>query len=196
MENQIRTFLENAGWCREISSVEFLAAGEYNQNYLVRDTEKGKSVFRINHGSQLGLDHQIEYEFSVLKTVEDSTVTPRAYHCDVGINDFGNGVLLMEFLPDRPLDYQKDGHLAADIFAKIHALPTDTALVRQDNPILDIARESHQLIGKYPDHPLKKENAYCENITIAFKCWGSIMDLVSKMRPPASLIPRSTPTIF
>jgi len=159
MEKQIRIFLENAGWCRNISSVKFLAAGEYNQNYLVRDAEKGKSVFRINHGSQLGLDNQIEYEFSVLKAVEASTVTPKAYHCDGGTGDFGGGVLLMKFLPGRPLDYKKDGKRAARIFSKIHTLPPSAALIIQDNPVLDIARESNFLLHKYKDHPLKKEYA-------------------------------------
>jgi len=54
-------FIRAAGWLPDLQgpeSVSFLAAGEYNENWKV-NTPSGTSVFRINHGSQLGLADQI-----------------------------------------------------------------------------------------------------------------------------------------
>ena len=66
---QIRNFLEDAGWVENIISVSFLAAGEYNANYLVT-TQNDRFVLRINHGSQLGLGQdQIAYEYKVLQAL-------------------------------------------------------------------------------------------------------------------------------
>jgi hypothetical protein len=68
METLIAAFLLDQGWVDAVPEVRFLAAGEYNQNYLVQDGS-ARRVFRINHGSQLGLADQIGYEFKVLRCV-------------------------------------------------------------------------------------------------------------------------------
>ncbi len=70
IEAKIATYLVHAGWAEAEPVVKFLAAGEYNENYLVIDDLGEKRIFRINHGTQLGLKNQIEYEFNVLKAVE------------------------------------------------------------------------------------------------------------------------------
>ena len=74
----IREFLEARGWVRGVDAIRFLAAGEYNENFLVT-AGNSRYVFRVNHGSQLGLDRQIEYEYRVLRAVEGSGVTPRPF---------------------------------------------------------------------------------------------------------------------
>ncbi len=146
-------FIRAAGWLPDLQgpeSVSFLAAGEYNENWKV-NTPSGTSVFRINHGSQLGLADQIGYEFAVLQAVAPSGVTPRPFHAAPGA--FGTGALLMEYLPGRPLDYATDLQAAAEVFARIHALPPDERLLIQREPMEDIARESWGLLHRHPDHP-------------------------------------------
>ncbi len=66
---RIKRFLEHSGWVGAPVSVSFLPAGEYNENFLVTDSAGANSVFRFNHGSQLGLADQIEYESRVLEAV-------------------------------------------------------------------------------------------------------------------------------
>lgn len=153
----IPQYLKKNGWIKKPEKIQFLAQGEYNENYLVTEEDGTKHVFRINHGSQLGMDDQIGYEFKVLKAIEPSGVTPRPEYYDSTPADFNGGVLLMEFLPGVHLNYKKDLKIAAEIFSKIHDLSPSWDLITQLNPILDIGNESKALIERFPDHPLKKE---------------------------------------
>ena len=157
--DKIRKYLESGGRLDGVERVEFLAAGEYNENYLVHG-RSGKYVFRINHGSQLGLDDQIEYEFNVLKAVEPSGVTPKVFFVDVNAGEFGKGVLLMEYLTGRALEYTKDIQKAAEVFAGIHGLPAADGLIVQSNPVEAIAEESYGLINRFTDHPLIREKVH------------------------------------
>lgn len=154
-------YLVQAGWLPVQSpyDVTFLAAGEYNENYLVK-TAEGRHVFRINHGSQLGLDNQIEYEFQVLEAVFPSGVTPAPLRCDrnPGHDMFGQGVLLMSYLPGGPLDYDRDMLTAAEVFARVHGVSPGVGLIEQRNPVLDIAKESLGLIQRYVhNHPMEEK---------------------------------------
>ena len=148
----IERFVTSAGWVPRVDRVSYLAAGEYNENYLV-DTGTQRLVFRINHGSQLGLDNQIEYEFAVLQAVAASGVTPRPYRCVGSCDEFPRGALLMEYLPGEQLDYEADTVSAAGVFARIHSLSPVDKLVVQDDPIGAIIQESRELLARYPDHP-------------------------------------------
>jgi len=151
---EVRAFLERRGWVEGLGSVEFLAAGEYNENFLVSGAA-GQYVLRINHGSQLGLDRQIEYEFEVLSAVAPSGVTPKPLFCDPVADGLGQGALLMQYLPGRPLSYTLDRDRAAGVFARIHALPVSDGLIVQEDPVQAIAAESLGLICRYPEHPLR-----------------------------------------
>ncbi len=175
---RIKRFLENSLWVGAPASVEFLAAGEYNENFLVTGADGAQSVFRVNHGSQLGLADQIEYEFRVLQAVHASTVTPEPYHCDQDPSGIGGGALLMEYLPGVPLDYARDYPAAASVFARIHALPSAGArLVEQPEPVLDIARESLGLLTRFSDHPLRDE----QKALLAYH--GEVLRLGEESRP-------------
>ncbi|WP_027183953.1 aminoglycoside phosphotransferase family protein [Desulfovibrio inopinatus] len=160
----ILRYLQCTHRASRIDDPVFLAAGEYNANYLVH-LDGRDIVFRINHGSQLGLSNQIEYEFHVLEAVAPSGVTPQPYWYDVAPEkQFGldKGCLAMEYIPGRALQYERDLTRAADIFARIHALPTVQAaphLIHQHHPIADIARESLGLIQRFPDHPRDAERS-------------------------------------
>lgn len=163
---RITNFLSHVGWVTDIDEIAFLAAGEYNENYLVK-TARATYVFRINHGSQLGLDNQAEYEFTALSAVEPSGVTPKPYRCLVGQEvaecELGDGVLLMDFIPGGAFEYRRDWKKAAAVFSAIHKVPVSSPqagkLISQNQPVLDIANECHTLLHRFPDHPLQKEQA-------------------------------------
>jgi thiamine kinase-like enzyme len=153
----IRKWITASGWAEGPFVLTFLAAGEYNENYLLTDPNGQRSVIRLNHGSQLGRDDQIAYEFRVLEAVEPSGMTPRPYRWSMETGDLGDGIMEMEFLPGVHLDYRTDSRWAAGIFAVIHQLPTDDRLEVQAEPIRDIADECLQLLTRYPDHPLTEQ---------------------------------------
>jgi thiamine kinase-like enzyme len=154
MIKKIDDFLKNRKWMENVEEIEFLASGEYNENYLVRG-DGSRFVFRINHGSQLGLENQIEYEYRVLKVLHNSGVTPKPFYCDSTAESPGKGVLLMEFIPGNPLEYENDYDKAAYIFASIHNQPRGDGLILQSQPVFDIAEESYGLIKRYDEHPFK-----------------------------------------
>ncbi len=153
MEALIAAFLLDRGWVDTVPEVRFLAAGEYNQNYLVLDGDT-RLVFRINRGSQLGLTGQIEYEFKALQCVAPSGATPLPVRVHGDPRPFGGGVMLMQYLPGGPLVYERDWERAAEIFARIHALPPCPELLVQEDPVAAIASESLALIRRYPEHAL------------------------------------------
>lgn len=157
----IFAFVSQSGWA-EVSSpgnVTFLAAGEYNENWLVR-ARQGDLVLRINHGSQLGLgERQIVYEFAVLQALAKSGVTPRPHAVEPAPQGLPGGVLLMEYLPGRAFGYATDSDLAARVFARVHAATPNPELVPQPDPVTAIADESLSLIERYPDHPLREKKA-------------------------------------
>ncbi|MFW6380569.1 MAG: phosphotransferase family protein [Spirochaetota bacterium] len=166
----VRRFLLEHEWVGAPLNVEFLAAGEYNENYLVKADDE-LAVFRINHGTQLGIGDQISYEFEVLRTVEPSGVTPAPLRLCRSHRDFPNGALLMRYLPGRPLDYRHDAEGAAKCLARIHSLPYDAAsgpLIVQADPIADIIAECLGLLDRYSDHPLPEKGrrirAYMEHV--------------------------------
>jgi len=153
---RISQIIMDKGWLDTVDDVSFLAAGEYNENYLVI-AGREKYVFRINHGTQLNQADQIRYEYNVLKAVEASNVTPKP--CHVASDTALGGVLLMAFIPGRAFLFDQDLDKIPRIFAAIHPLPISEKLVHQTDPMGDIARESYQLVQKFPDHPLVKEKA-------------------------------------
>ena len=86
-----------------------LGQGEYNQNFFfVHPLTGQKLVLRVNTGSQMHLENQIEYEFSALQELKTSGRTPCPLFCDGASSELGQGVLVMEWLPGRPLNYRKD----------------------------------------------------------------------------------------
>ena len=152
----IRSFLLDSAWLERVESVEFLAAGEYNENYLVH-TGGDAFVFRINRGSQLDLEDQITYEYNVLEAVKPSGCTPVPYRCHPSDDTFP-GALLMGFIPGRSFSYSPDDRKAAVTLARIHALPVGSAaepLIRQPDAVASIVEESIGLLEKQPEHPLR-----------------------------------------
>lgn len=175
----VRAFLEDSGWCTGLApdAVQFLAAGEYNENWRVRsggaeqDGLHGRDVvLRINHGSQLGLDNQITYEYSVLRAVAASGVTPLPLRVEPKPHGLSGGALLMNYIEGRHLEYGTDLEGAARAFAAVHSVPVPVEgeagtqgdaktmpLLHQDNPVAAIAEECLGLLTRDKEHPLEKE---------------------------------------
>lgn len=145
---KVLSYVKRRGWLSEPLGCTFLAAGEYNENYLLQG-RGGAWVCRINHGTQLGLKRQVEYEYQVLEAVYPSGVTPRPLAYSQDGEGLGHGVLLMEYRPGRHLDYRRDLAVAAEIFAAIHTLAPDPRLLVQNDAVAAIAAESLDLLQRY-----------------------------------------------
>jgi thiamine kinase-like enzyme len=154
---RIEFFLDSKKWVRD-AEASFLAAGEYNENYHIASSDGRQFVFRINRGSQLALENQIQYEYLALESLSSSGVTPQPFFFDPAPNEFDAGVLLMEFLPGRALQYETDSGKAAIVFSKTHQIPPSPALIRQPDPVAEIIRESEGLLARYPHHPRTEIN--------------------------------------
>ncbi len=101
---------------------ELLGRGEYNINYLFTLEDATKRVIRFNTKSQMDLENQIGYEYNALKILEKSGRTPQVYYLDDSKNELDYGVLVMEYLPGKPLVYEKDLKKVAHILADIHSV--------------------------------------------------------------------------
>lgn len=132
----------------------FLAQGEYNVNLLFfHPIWKKKLILRINYASQMKLDNQIEYEAYVLALLEKSGRTPRVYYVDNSKKYIDKGILVMEYLPGRSLNYHTDLEAAAKILADIHSLEIgiDNGLVCSENSISFILDECEEMLSIYMD---------------------------------------------
>ena len=86
-----------------------LAQGEYNINYSFTHPKTGKKLLlRVNCGSQMHLENQIGYECHALQLLEASGRTPKVLYVDGSRKFLDHGVLVMEYLPGKALDYHTD----------------------------------------------------------------------------------------
>ena len=126
-----------------------LGQGEYNVNYVFCHPVTGrKLVLRINTGSQMHLDNQIQYEYSALEYLAVSGRTPKPLLC---IPE--QKMLVMEWLPGQALDYRTDMDIAAGILADIHSvpLPENCGLIRPAAPAQAIYEECLEMVQHYFD---------------------------------------------
>lgn len=133
-------------------TLSLLGQGEYNLNYTFIHPLSGKKlVLRINTGSQMHLDNQIEYEYKALKLLESSGRTPKVYYVDNSRRKFPYGVLVMEFLEGRPLIYETDMQYAAECLADIHsvAVPKECHLISPENPFEAMVAECKEMAAVY-----------------------------------------------
>jgi len=115
-----------------------LAQGEYNINYwFVHPLTGKKLVLRVNTGSQMHLENQIEYEYHALELLADSGRTPVPVFVDGSKKELPYGVMVMEFLEGSALDYRKNLMEAAECLADIHSVPVKETdgLISPSNPL-------------------------------------------------------------
>lgn len=133
---------------------EPLAQGEYNRNFLFTHPVTGKKlVLRLNFGSQMHLEHQIEYEYQALSLLEGSGRTPKPLYVDGSKETSEQGFLVMEFLPGRALDYRRDLLSAAECLADVHSvrLPEEHGLICPEKPLQAILEECEEMVKTYMD---------------------------------------------
>ena len=159
IQEQIAEYLKTAA-LRELPvigerrfTIELLAGGEYNLNYLLSSQhDKVQLMFRVNIGTQIEREDQILYEYRALKLLEESGVTPKPYFVDDSRSFFEQGISIMQFLPGEPLDYRRDLEAAAILFARTHQVevpPEKNHLIREDAPLSLIYEECSKLLEVY-----------------------------------------------
>lgn len=139
----------------------FLAKGEYNVNLVFwHPIWEKKLVLRINIASQMKLKNQIEYEANALNLLKETGRTPKVYYVDNSKKYIEKGILVMDYLPGKSLDYNTDLQTAAEILADIHALriPENHTLLQSDNSIAFILDECEDMLSVY----LESEKALSE----------------------------------
>lgn len=129
-----------------------LAQGEYNINYWFIHPVTGKKlVLRVNTGSQMHLENQIEYEYNALQLLKESGRTPTPIYVDGSLKYLEYGVMVMEFLEGAALDYRRDLVIAAECLADIHSvqIESDSGLIMPPNPLQAILDECNEMVQTY-----------------------------------------------
>lgn len=129
-----------------------LAQGEYNRNFRFRHPVTGKELLlRVNCGSQMHLEHQIEYESHALELLAPSGRTPQVLYTDGSKRYTDHGVSVMEYLPGRSLDYHRDLERAAGILADVHSvpLPGPSGLIEPADPLRAVLEECEEMLRVY-----------------------------------------------
>lgn len=159
---------------------EMLAQGEYNRNYVFTHPVTGKRlVLRINFGSQMHLEHQIEYEYGALKLLEGSGRTPKALYVDGRKEDISYGIMVMEYVPGHALDYRSELPLAAECLADIHSvqMPGDHRLLSPKEPLRAILEECEEMVKIYMESPLAEERKKQKIRNLLDKGWQRVDEL-------------------
>lgn len=130
-------------------NIKLLGAGEYNINFTF-DENHQKKVLRVNMKSQMNLDNQISYEFETLELLKNSGVTPKPYELVTNTKYLPYDYLTMEFLPGRPLDYNKDMNIASYLLSKVHNTNFgENNLIKADNPFGLMYEECENMASNY-----------------------------------------------
>lgn len=182
---KLAVFTESADFCKELQIphkhnlvFSFLGQGEYNINYTFDHPISGKKlVMRITTGSQMHLSNQIRYEYEALKLLADTGRTPKPLYVDDRCEYIPYGMLVMEFLPGQPLDYNENLQEAAACLAEIHntKIPLKNHLIAPENPLKAMLDESKQLAKVYIDSELG-DNAVKEKIRKLIAISNRIID--------------------
>lgn len=163
LEQYVKSERYRVGMClpeEMTETYELLAQGEYNRNYVFTHPLSGQRlVLRINFGSQMHLEHQIEYEYRALKLLEKSGRTPRVLYVDGSKADIPYGIMVMEYLPGHELDYRSEMTQAAECLADIHSvkIPGDNPLLSPQEPLRAILEECEEMVKTYMESPLGDE---------------------------------------
>ena len=131
-----------------------LAAGEHNMNFVFAHPSTGERfVLCVGCANQVELESPSRYEFDALRILLPSGRTPKPYWMDDGPKAPGRGVIVMEFLEGRPLDYRRPGdmHEAARILADIHNVPVPegSRLMAPPDPLRDQFEECRRMFARY-----------------------------------------------
>ena len=178
---------------------EMLAQGEYNVNYAFEHPlTKRRLVLRINFGSQMHLESQIEYEAEAMRLIGKSDRVPFVYYADNTHRHIDHGILVMEYLPGRYPDYMSDSDMngVMECLADIHSVvipehkviwgepfevPRDTVkLIAPMNSLGAILDECELMVRKYMDSELGDESVRKDCVLCLIKDMRSWLDSAKK----------------
>ncbi|MBU1036899.1 phosphotransferase [Patescibacteria group bacterium] len=163
-------------------TVKEMNRGGYNINYLLT-ADSHKFVFRLNTDKYLDVENQIQYEYEILKNLENKNIAPKVYFADTTKENLEFDVLVEEFIDNKPLifnnQFLKD---FAELIKKLHSLPLpdNKLLIRNKKPLLDQwqfiknkidfikASNYHQRFLNFFNHYLPKVNDYVLKYTNLF----------------------------
>lgn len=162
-----------------VKDCSLLGAGEYNINFVYND-----KVFRINTASQLNLaDKQLEYEYLSLKSLQDSNVTPKVYSYLEKGKILNLGILSMEFLKGRELDYDTDMHKAAFLLSTVHNYPIKSNhFIKSKRPFKSMYDEFLCMYSFYKRWEYKNNNTASKIESFIKKAFDS--DISETLRNP------------
>lgn len=174
---QVKKYLQVArplnipNWSPDKSfTIQALAQGEYNMNFLVQQDEISW-VLRCNTGSQIGLkkQEQIAYEYQTLVLLEPAEIAPIPYFLDNSFRFLPYGILGMSYLAGEKLDYRRDLEDAARLMAKYHQLEVSQEavhLIRENHPLSLTFERCQRMMQVYLDSDLAEPNikAYLQEV--------------------------------
>lgn len=156
-----KKYREPLGLPRQVTETyQMLAQGEYNRNYVFTHPATGKElVLRINFGSQMHLEHQIEYEYQALELLRESGRTPIPFYVDGSKEEIPYGVMVMEYLPGHAMNYRGELLRGADVLADIHSvwIPGNEFLISPQKPLRAILEECEEMFAVYETSPLGRK---------------------------------------
>lgn len=120
------------------------------------------------------LENQIGYECHALQLLEASGRTPKVLYVDGSRKFLDHGVLVMEYLPGKALDYHTDLKYAAECLADIHSVripESESGLIRPENPLTAILEECEEMVKIYMDSPLEKDRMKRKIRDLLDKAW-------------------------
>ena len=160
----------------DLTKYKPLAQGEYNANYTFKDDSGELRILRVNYGSQMHLEKQIEYEADALKLLTDSGRTPILYEVLDAEDAPGNGALVEEYIPGDLLDYNNSKHMlgAAECLADIHSteITKEHSLIEPKNSFKAILDECEEMLGVYMKSELPEESKKERLRKLLDKAWG------------------------
>lgn len=171
---------------RQTEVYTLLAQGEYNRNYVfTHPVTNRKLVLRVNCGSQMHLEHQIQYEYDALCQLSDSGRTPVPCYVDDSKKRLSQGVLVMEYLPGHTLSYTKDLEKAADCLAEIHStfIRQPELLLAPENPGKAILEECEEMLAIYQNAPQSDADTFRQIRRMLDKGWDGLHDISFQNAP-------------
>jgi len=111
--------------------------GGYNVNYLLT-IDGQKFVLRLNLDNYVDTDNQTEYEYRILKHLENRNIAPKVYFIDTTEDKLDYYLLVEEFIENKPLDF---GNKFLEDFGvllkKFHSveLPQGDWLIKNTQPL-------------------------------------------------------------